>query len=193
MKYLPLIWAALLRRKLRTILTLLSVVTAFALFGTMMGLNAAFQHFVDLALHDRMAHDGTRAREFIGDLERRTRPAFERENQELQAFAGADKLQPWDVAYYAEKQRLKLYDFDEEALRPYFPLERVLSGMFEIVKRLYGIAVEAASGLPVWHESVRTFQVRDKDGSVLGYFCALFAWYAVQVHQTDLPPEGQPA
>jgi len=133
-----------------------------------------YDNFVDLVLHDRMAHDGARAREFIRDLERRTQRAFAAENAALLQFSGRAELAPWDIAYYAEKQRNALYDFEEEALRPYFALPRVLSGLFEIVGRLYGIRVEEVEGLPVWHESVRTYGIHDADGSMLGYFYADF-------------------
>jgi oligopeptidase A len=78
------------------------------------------------------------------------------------------------VGYYAEKQRVALYDFDEEALRPYFALDNVLTGLFELVNRLYGISVETADGLPVWHEAVRPYRVRDADGAELGVFYADF-------------------
>jgi oligopeptidase A len=131
-----------------------------------------YDHFVDLVLHDRMAQRGSRAREFVRDLEERTRAAFEQENADLQRFAGLSKLEPWDVAYYSEKQRRELYDFDEEVLRPYFPLHSVLSGMFEIARRLYGIQVEQVADLPVWDKDVSTYRVRDADGSTLGYFYA---------------------
>ncbi|HEX4352792.1 MAG TPA: M3 family metallopeptidase, partial [Polyangiales bacterium] len=133
-----------------------------------------YGNFVDLVLHDRMAHDFARARAFIADLEARTRVAFELENVALQRFAGDEPVQPWDVAYYAEKQRLALYDFDEEELRPYFPLEGVLSGLFAIVQRLYGVEVDEVNDLPRWHQSVRTYRMRDGDGSLLGYFYADF-------------------
>ncbi|HEX2677760.1 MAG TPA: M3 family metallopeptidase, partial [Polyangiales bacterium] len=130
-----------------------------------------FASFVDLVLHDRMAHDAARAVEFVADLDRRTRPAFERENEALAKFAGQE-IKAWDVTYYAEKQRLALYDFDDEALRPYFPLDGVLSGMFGIVERLYGVRVEETKELPVWHPSVQAFSIRDADGALLGYFYA---------------------
>ena len=70
----------------------------------------------------------------------KTEKRFREENQELETFAGK-KLEPWDIGYWAEKQRAALYDFDEEALRPYFPLDRVVSGMFEIFGRILGIRV----------------------------------------------------
>ena len=87
-----------------------------------------FRDFSDLVLDDRMAHTGGRAQEFLADLKAKTEPRFREENEELRAFADKPELAPWDVGYYAEKQRAALYDFDEEALRPYFPLERVVDG-----------------------------------------------------------------
>ncbi len=137
-----------------------------------------YRDFVDLVVDERMAHKGDRAREFLEDLQARSEAAFARERAELLAFRrelegpDAPELAAWDVAYYAEKQRVRRYDFDEEALRPYFPLQRVLSGMFELVGRLYGIAIEPVEGLPVWHEAVRTYRVTDGDGSLLGVFYA---------------------
>jgi oligopeptidase A len=133
-----------------------------------------YPHFVDLVLHDRMAHDGKKAHAFILDLERRTSAAFLAENEALRKFAGAQELAPWDVAYHSEKQRLALYDFDEEALRPYFPLTRVLSGLFSIVTRLYGIRVEEEPDVPCWDKSVRAYRIVDADDAVLGYFYADF-------------------
>ncbi|HLX46319.1 MAG TPA: M3 family metallopeptidase, partial [Bryobacteraceae bacterium] len=81
-----------------------------------------FKDFADLVLDDRMAHTGDRAQNFIEDLREKTDRRFREENRELAEFAGQE-LNPWDVGYWSEKQRAKLYDFDEEALRPYFPLE----------------------------------------------------------------------
>lgn len=139
-----------------------------------------YADFVDLVLADRMAATGQRAREFVEDLDRRCRDAFERENQSLAAFRReqegpqAPPLAAWDVAYWAEKQRRALHAFDEEELRPYFPLERVLAGLFELLTRLYGVRVEEAREVPVWHPSVRAYRVRDADGSVLGYTYADF-------------------
>jgi oligopeptidase A len=103
---------------------------------------------------------------------------FGEENQELWEFRrslegpDAPPLAPWDVAYYAEKQRHALYDFDEEALRPYFPMERVVGGLFELAGRLYGIRVEEESGVPAWDADVHYYNVRDEDGVFLGSFYA---------------------
>ena len=135
-----------------------------------------FQSFADLVLEDRMARTGAAARSFLAVLDEKTAPFFARENAELHAFRrelegpGAPALDPWDVAYYAEKLRRARFDFDEEALRPYFPLDRVLAGLFDIAQRLYGVRVEPWEGAPVWHPSVRAFTVREADGAASAAF-----------------------
>jgi oligopeptidase A len=137
-----------------------------------------FGSFADLALADRMAHTGDRARQFLADLRQKTGEHFTRENHELEAFrrqiegAGAPALEPWDVAYYAEKQRRELHDFDEEALRPYFQLESVVAGMFEIARRLFGVRVTEQAGVPVWDSQTKYYAIHDEDGSLLGCFYA---------------------
>jgi oligopeptidase A len=158
-----------------------------ALLGRILELRRAkaellgFRNFADLALHDRMAHTGERALEFLKDLKRKTEAQFARENRDLLEFRrglegpGAPDLQPWDVSYYAERQRAALYDFDEEELRPYFPLERVVDGLFATVERLYGIRVAEEPGVPVWDAQVRYYAVHDRDGSFIGGFYA--DWY----------------
>jgi oligopeptidase A len=133
-----------------------------------------FPDFADFVLHDRMAHKGARAMQFLEELKVKTDPFFARENATLETFAG-QKLEPWDVAYWGEKQRRALYDFDEEQLRPYFPAKRVVEGMFAIVERLYGISVKRRDGVPLWHPDVRYYEVHDRDGVMLGAFYA--DWY----------------
>jgi len=130
-----------------------------------------FADFADFVLEDRMAHKGAAALKFLEDLKVKTDPFFAKENAALEAFAG-QKLEPWDVGYWAEKQRRALYDFDEEELRPYFPAERVVEGMFGIVERLYGIEVRQQTGVPVWHPDVRYYEVRDRGGALIGAFYA---------------------
>lgn len=127
--------------------------------------------FAAFVLDDRMAKTAARARGFLEDLRSRTEPHFRRENRELEAFRGG-VLRPWDVAYWAEKQRRALYDFDEEQLRPYFPLERVVEGMFEIARRLFAVRIEEQPAVPAWDPQVRCYAVRDEDGTLLGRFYA---------------------
>ena len=140
-----------------------------------------FQNFADFVLEDRMAHTSARALSFLKDLQAKTERRFREENQELLEFRrslegpAAPELAAWDVAYYAEKQRAALYDFDEEALRPYFPLERVVAGLFELVNLLYGIRVTEQPGVPAWDPKVRYYEVNDEDGLFLGGFYA--DWY----------------
>jgi oligopeptidase A len=137
-----------------------------------------YGNFADLVLEDRMAHTGGRALEFLEDLRSKTERRFHEENRELYEFRRklegpqAPELAPWDVAYYAEKQRAALYDYDEEALRPYFPMEGVVGGLFEMVHRLYGIRVEEESGVAAWDAEVRYYNVLGEDGVFLGGFYA---------------------
>ncbi len=138
-----------------------------------------YSNFADLVLEERMAKKGRRAQEFVHDLEERTRAAFDKENKRLREFrmsiegASAVHMEPWDVAYYAEKLRKAEFDFDEEDLKPYFSYEEVKKGLFEVTKRLFGIDVRPVEGgAPVWHEDVQYYGVYDADGSQLGAFYA---------------------
>ncbi|HUI55187.1 MAG TPA: M3 family metallopeptidase [Bryobacteraceae bacterium] len=140
-----------------------------------------FPDFADLVLEDRMAHNGARAMEFLEDLKAKTERRFREENRELLDFRrsiegqDAPELAAWDVAYYAEKQRKALYDFDEEALRPYFPLDNVIAGMFGLVHHLYGIHVAEEPGVPAWDPLVRCYNIHDESGGFLGSFYT--DWY----------------
>ncbi len=131
-----------------------------------------FKDFADFNLVDRMAKTGGAAQAFLRDLRAKTEPAFHRENEALRVFSGLPSLEPWDTAYYAEKQRAAQYAFEEEDLRPYFPLEQVVAGMFELVHRLYGISVVEGPRVPVWHPEVKYYEIRDEDGTLLGGFYA---------------------
>ncbi len=146
-----------------------------------------FPDFADFVLHDRMAHRGERATAFLEELKTRTEPFFAKENAALEAFAGR-RIEPWDISYYAEKQRHALYEFEEEELRPYFPAERVVDGMFSIVERLYGIQVKVRGNVPVWHPDVRYYEVHDRDGALLGAFYA--DWYPREAKRDGAWMEG---
>jgi len=120
-----------------------------------------------------MAKSGAAAQTFVESLEAKTRARFAEENAALEAFAN-QKLEPWDTGYWAEKQRLALYDFDEEELRPYFPLDRVMPGMFDLFGKLFGIRVVAESNIPGWDPEVRRYAIYDaaKPDLHLGSFYA---------------------
>ena len=134
-----------------------------------------YRDYADFLLEDRMAGNGERATQFEHDLTARTRPAFERENAEMDAFyraqvgQGAPPLAPWDLTYWAEKQRLALYALDEEELRPYFAIDGVLSGLFEVARRVFGVTVTRARA-PVWHDEVRFYQMHDESGVHIASF-----------------------
>jgi oligopeptidase A len=129
--------------------------------------------YPDYKLEDRMAKTGARAVEFEAEMCARTRPYWERDTAELQAHAaelGLDTLEPWDAAYVMEKLRKERYDIDDEVLRPYFPLDQVLAGLFEIVRRTFGFRVEERRIDEVWHPDVRFFEIFDEDGINVGSF-----------------------
>jgi oligopeptidase A len=137
-----------------------------------------YRDFADFVLEERMAKRGADAIAFVRDLTERTLAFFDREKAELVAFRrelegpSAPELAPWDVGYYAEKLRKARFDFDDEELRPYFAADRVLEGLFTVVERLYGVRVEPHADAPVWHPSVRCYQLRDDvgGGRLLGGF-----------------------
>jgi oligopeptidase A len=133
-----------------------------------------FAHFADLAIDDRMAKSGKAALEFVTRLKGKLDAAFARENDALAQFARengqAEPLEAWDIAYWAEKQRRALYAFDEETLRPYQPLDRILQGLFEVATSLYGIRITRDPDAPVWHPDATAWAVHDEKGKRLGGF-----------------------
>lgn len=133
-----------------------------------------YADFADLVLDERMAHTGERAQNFVEDLRQKTQPYFEKENRSLADAAtklGYPTVEAWDVSYLAEKQRQELYDFDEEELRPYFELNRVVAGMFDIFSKVLGIRVTEESGVPGWDPAVKYYRVNDAEtGLLLGGF-----------------------
>lgn len=137
-----------------------------------------YRDFSDLVLADRMAKNGAKAFEFVERLKARSVASFETETEELQAFQRehegvASQLKPWDVGYEAERLRQKRYDFDEEALRPYFPLPSVLHGLFSLVNRLYGVEVKPIT-LPSWHAEVQSYALCEGDRQLGQFYMDLF-------------------
>ena len=134
-----------------------------------------YERFSDYKLEDRMARTGQRAAEFERDLVERTRPYWTRDLDELRRHAavlGLDGLEPWDVAYVTEKLRKERYDLDDELLRPYFPIEGVLAGLFDVVERAFGFRVQERKIEEVWHADVRYYELLDEAGMVVGAFYA---------------------
>jgi len=130
-------------------------------------------HFV---LEENMAKNPERVYEFLDRLWKPTSAVARKEAEALQALireeGGDFKLEAWDWRYYAEKLKRARYDIDENRLRPYFPLEQVRQGAFEVARRLYGLRFVERKDLPKYHPEVLTFEVLDADGSHLGVFLA---------------------
>lgn len=175
-------------------------------------------HFADLTLKRRMAGDGMTALRFIEDLHDQIQADFQREYRELcdfkaeQSGGEVDDLEPWEVSYWSEKLRQQRYDLDDEALRPYFPVDRVMSGLFELCSKLFGVQIEERpcvyrggqdggeskdNEIEGWHPEVKFYELRDSaSGEHLGSFYADWhpreskrggAW--MNCLETGLPPQ----
>jgi len=133
-----------------------------------------FGSYAERALVKRMAKSVPQVLEFLRVLARRARPAAERDLKELRAFAaqeyGIDRLEAWDVAYYSEKLRQARYAYSQEDVRAYLPADRVVPGLFEIVRRLYGLDIRETEPGEVWHPSVKLYEIRDAAGEIRGCF-----------------------
>ena len=132
----------------------------------------------DFVLEQRMAKSPETVREFLEELLEKALPAAKRELGELAAYAekrdGLTQLEPWDKAYYSEKLKQEKFALDDEILKPYFQLENVIDGVFEIAGRLYGLSFQPEDSLPTYHEEVRTYRVVDADGKLVALFYADF-------------------
>jgi oligopeptidase A len=129
-----------------------------------------FKNFADYALATRMAKSSKQVLGFLDDLARRCRPAARREFSDLEEFAGR-KLEAWDLAFFSERLQESRFRVSQEALRPYFPLPKVLSGLFTVTERLYGITVRERPAVSVWHPSVRYYDLKDARGhTVAGFY-----------------------
>jgi oligopeptidase A len=128
-----------------------------------------FQSYAEYALATRMAKNPKQVTSFLDDLARRCLPAGRQEFSDLEEFAGR-KLNAWDVAFYSEKLQESRFKVSQEALRPYFPLPKVLAGLFAVTERLYGITVRERRGVSVWHPSVRYYDLLDSRAEVVAGF-----------------------
>lgn len=134
-----------------------------------------FDNFAQVSLETKMARSTEEVMDFLEDLARRCAPQARREFKELQAFAsangGPDSLEVWDVPYWSERLRQARHAISDEELKPYFSLNRVLSGMFQVAERLFGVHITAAAGeAETWHPDVRFYQVADDNGERIAEF-----------------------
>ncbi|WP_127023821.1 M3 family metallopeptidase [Flagellimonas beolgyonensis] len=132
-------------------------------------------HFV---LEERMAETPKKVLDFLNELLEKAKPAAEREFAELEAFAkeldNIDTLQKWDSAYYSEKLKQKLFNLDDEKLKPYFKLENVIDGVFKVAEKLFGLSFKEVSSIDKYHEEVKTYEVYDDAGNFISLFYADF-------------------
>jgi Zn-dependent oligopeptidase len=132
-------------------------------------------HFV---LEERMAETPQKVQSFLTELLEKAKPAALREFNELGAFAkeldGIDQLQKWDGAYYAEKLKQKLFNLDDEKLKPYFELKKVIQGVFTVAQKLYELHFKEVDNIDKYHIDVKTYRVEDSNGELVSIFYADF-------------------
>ena len=132
-------------------------------------------HYV---LEERMAETPEKVHHFLQELLEKAKPAAEREFEELENFAKQvdkiDRLEKWDGAYYSEKLKQKLFDLDDEKLKPYFKLENVIAGVFKVATKLFGLQFEEVFDIDKYHPDVKTYRIYDKDKNLVSLFYADF-------------------
>ncbi|MBD0788701.1 oligopeptidase A [Vibrio sp. Y2-5] len=133
-----------------------------------------FNTYSEKSLATKMAETPDQVLSFLNNLASKVKPQGEREVQELREFAeqefGVTSFELWDIAYYSEKQKQKLFKISDEELRPYFPENKVVSGLFEVLNRVFGMKVQEREGVDTWHESVRFFDIFDSNDVLRGSF-----------------------
>lgn len=133
-----------------------------------------FENYAERSLATKMAENPQQVLDFLRDLASRSINLAKEELEEIRNFAreqhGMDELKPWDLSYYAEKLRQAKYAISQEDLKPYFPEDRVVKGLFEVVNRLYGLDIREVQGISTWHDDVRFFEIYDNEDRLRGRF-----------------------
>ncbi|MFD2179781.1 oligopeptidase A [Veronia pacifica] len=133
-----------------------------------------FNSYSERSLATKMAESTEQVMGFLNELAEKAHPQGQKEFQNLEAFAkdtyGVEKLEPWDVGYYGEKLKQHQYSISDEELRPYFPESKAVSGLFEVLNRVFGMTVKPREGVDVWHESVSFYDIFDAKGDLRGSF-----------------------
>ena len=138
-----------------------------------------FDNFAELSLATKMADDPKQVVGFLEDLANKSKPAAAKELAELKAFAeqehGVTDLAAWDLSYYGEKLKQQQFDISDNELRPYFPIETVINGMFQVVEKLFSIQVQAVDHMPKWHDDARTYVIKRNDKAIAYFYLDPFA------------------
>ncbi|WP_419213852.1 M3 family metallopeptidase [Maribacter sp. X9] len=137
-----------------------------------------YKTHADFVLEERMAETPEKVHSFLNELLAKAKPAANREYQQLADFAKKldhiDRLEKWDGSFYSEKLKQKLFDLDDEKLKPYFKLENVINGVFKVAEKLFGLQFEEVFDIDKYHELVKTFKVYDTDKNFISLFYADF-------------------
>jgi oligopeptidase A len=134
-----------------------------------------YRNYAEFSLATKMAREPSEVLDFLHRLARVSRNAALAEYKDLEALAGRE-LEAWDIGFYSEKLKNQRLDVSEEALRPYFPLPRVLAGLFTVITRLYGVRAVARDDVDIYHPDVRYFDLIDRDGTKrAGFYLDLYA------------------
>ena len=138
-----------------------------------------FENYAELSLATKMAPSVAAVESFLIDLADRSLPSARTDLETLQAFArnelAIEDPQSWDLTYASEKLRQAHYELSQEEIRPYFPVPRVLEGLFAVIQRLFGVVVTPVMGVDVWHDDVRYFEIRDTQGVRGSFYLDLYA------------------
>jgi len=133
-----------------------------------------FNNYAEFSIANKMAETTDEVLDFLNNLVKKSYPVAKQEFEQLQKYArdefNVSKLDAWDVAYYSEKLKQQEYGISQEELKPYFPAEKVIQGLFQIVHRLYGIKISQLKGVDVWHKDVLFYEIKDKHEKCRGQF-----------------------
>ena len=133
-----------------------------------------FSSYAEESLATKMAESPQQVLDFLNDLARRARPSAEHELAELREFAakelGLEELQAWDMAYASERLSEHRFALEQEQLKPYFPVDKVLEGLFGLTERLFDVRIASGPAVETWHKDVRFYEIRDPDGSLRAQF-----------------------
>jgi len=133
-----------------------------------------FNNYAERSIETKMAASTDQVVQFLQELADKSLPAAKLELEQIRAYAkkkyGVDEPEAWDIPYYSEKLRQSEYNISQEEVKPYFPAQQVIDGMFAVVGKLYGISIIEKSGIDTWHEDVQFFEIKDNNGETRGQF-----------------------
>lgn len=139
-----------------------------------------FKTYADYSLAKKMADSPEQVLGFLNSLVEKAKPQAEKELATLKDYVkktfSVDELEPWDIAFYSEKQKQALYSINNEEFRPYFPEKKAIEGLFELTKRLFNVSIKQKEGVDVWDPSVKYFELFNANNELIaGFYLDLYA------------------